>query len=145
MYVLAAGKIPPNPSELLGSKAMVDLIRLFEKEFDYVLFDAPPLLPVTDAAILGKNVGGALVVVAAGRTHKNQLAGSVAALANVDAHVSGIIMTMLPTKGPDAYGYGRYGYGGYGYGYTADDAKGSGAKRAGQKRRTGADKRMAKV
>jgi capsular exopolysaccharide synthesis family protein len=145
MYVLAAGKIPPNPSELLGSKAMVDLIRLFEKEFDYVLFDAPPLLPVTDAAILGKNVGGALVVVAAGRTHKNQLAGSVAALANVDAHVSGIIMTMLPTKGPDAYGYGRYGYGGYGYGYTADDAKGSGAKKAGQKRRTGADKRMAKV
>ncbi|MEO8908073.1 MAG: polysaccharide biosynthesis tyrosine autokinase [Microbacteriaceae bacterium] len=122
LYVLPAGKIPPNPSELLGSSIMVNLIALFEKEFDYVLFDAPPLLPVTDAAILSKSAGGALVVVSAGHTHKNQLKGAVAALANVDARISGFIVTMLPTKGPDAYGYGRYGYGGYGYGYTEAEA-----------------------
>lgn len=115
LFVLPAGKIPPNPSELLGSKAMGDLIALFNREFDAVIFDAPPLLPVTDAAILAKSVGGAIVVVAAGRTHKAQLKGAITALENVGARVSGLVLTMLPTKGPDAYGYGRYGYG-YGYG-----------------------------
>jgi capsular exopolysaccharide synthesis family protein len=117
LSVLPAGKIPPNPSELLGSRAMAELIVLLEREFDAVIFDAPPLLPVTDAAILAKGVGGAIVVVAAGRTHKNQLKGALTALENVGAAVSGIVFTMMPTSGPDAYGNGRYGYG-YGYGVT---------------------------
>lgn len=115
LFVLPAGKIPPNPSELLGSEAMLRLIGEFNKAFDVVLFDSAPLLPVTDAAILARTVGGTIVVCAAGRTHKNQLKGAFTALANVDAPVSGVVLTMLPTKGPDAYGYGRYGYG-YGYG-----------------------------
>jgi succinoglycan biosynthesis transport protein ExoP len=110
LFVLPAGKIPPNPSELLGSKAMANLIDIFNREFDAVIFDAPPLLPVTDAAVLAKSVGGAIVVVAAGKTHKNQLKGAITALENVGAEASGIVLTMLPTKGPDAYGYGRYGY-----------------------------------
>lgn len=117
LYVLPAGKIPPNPSELLGSQTMTALIKRLESEFDYVIFDAPPLLPVTDAAILSRSTGGAIVVVAAGRTHKNQLAGAVSALQNVDARICGFVLTMMATKGPDAYGYGRYGYAsGYGYG-----------------------------
>jgi capsular exopolysaccharide synthesis family protein len=115
LFVLPAGKIPPNPSELLGSEALVSLVGEFTRAFDIVLFDSAPLLPVTDAAILARTVGGTIVVCAAGRTHKNQLKGAFAALANVDAPVSGIVLTMLPTRGPDAYGYGRYGYG-YGYG-----------------------------
>jgi capsular exopolysaccharide synthesis family protein len=119
LFVLPAGHIPPNPSELLGSAPMAHLIVEFNRAFDVVIFDAPPLLPVTDAAILAKSVGGAIVVVAAGRTHKNQLSGAIAALDNVGASISGLVLTMLPTKGPDAYGYGRYGYG-YGYGYGED-------------------------
>ncbi|WP_100345678.1 polysaccharide biosynthesis tyrosine autokinase [Compostimonas suwonensis] len=123
LFVLPAGKVPPNPSELLGSVAMVKLIEEFNRAFDVVLFDAPPLLPVTDAAILARNVGGTIVVCAAGRTHKNQLKGAITALQNVDAPISGLVLTMLPTKGPDAYGYGRYGYGyGYGYGDQAEPA-----------------------
>lgn len=117
LFVLPAGHVPPNPSELLGSTRMTQLIAEFNRAFDVVIFDSPPLLPVTDAAILAKNVGGALIVVAAGRTHKNQLTGAIAALDNVGAPVSGLVLTMLPTKGPDAYGYGHYGYG-YGYGET---------------------------
>ncbi|WP_104089031.1 MULTISPECIES: polysaccharide biosynthesis tyrosine autokinase [unclassified Cryobacterium] len=117
LFVLPAGHVPPNPSELLGSTRMTQLITEFNRAFDVVIFDSPPLLPVTDAAILAKNVGGALIVVAAGRTHKNQLKGAIAALDNVGAPVSGLVLTMLPTKGPDAYGYGHYGYG-YGYGDT---------------------------
>jgi capsular exopolysaccharide synthesis family protein len=122
LYVLPAGKVPPNPSELLGSQAMVTLIRGLENSFDTVLFDAPPLLPVTDAAVLTKHTTGALLMVAAGRAHKNQLRGSVAALESVSANLAGVVLTMLPTKGPDSYSYGRYGYG-HGYGYSQDEPK----------------------
>jgi succinoglycan biosynthesis transport protein ExoP len=119
LTVLPAGAIPPNPSELLGSSVMQKLISGLEKQFDYVLIDAPPLLPVTDGALLARHTGGALVVVAAGRTHKNQLKGALESLVHVNASVAGLVMTMVPTKGPDAYGYSRYGYGA-GYGYTED-------------------------
>lgn len=117
LSLLPAGAMPPNPSELLGSQAMVNLLRHVEKEYDVVLIDGPPLLPVTDSALLSKQVRGALLIVAAGRTHRGQVHGSVEALQNVGAHVAGVVLTMLPTRGPDAYGYGRYGYGAYGYGY----------------------------
>jgi len=117
LYVLPAGRVPPNPSELLGSAQMVKVLDELKRTFDVVLFDAPPLLPVTDAAVLARNVGGAIVVVAAGRAHRQHLRGAIASLENVDAPISGVVLTMLPTKGPDAYGYGRYGYG-YGYGYA---------------------------
>lgn len=130
LFVLPAGHTPPNPSELLGSERMEKIIGEFTRAFDVVIFDAPPLLPVTDAAILAKKVGGAIVVVAAGRTHKNQLHGALTALENVGAPVSGLVLTMLPTRGPDAYGYGRYGYGyGYGYGDDVENAKAPKRKR----------------
>lgn len=122
LVVLPAGQIPPNPSELLGSRAMQELIERLEKEFDYVLFDAPPLLPVTDAAILSKKASGAIVAVASGKTHKGQFAAAVSALENVGAPIAGYVITMMPVRGPGAYGYGygRYGYG-YGYGLEADE------------------------
>ena len=118
LFVLPAGHVPPNPSELLGSARMSQLIAEFNRGFDVVIFDSPPLLPVTDAAILAKNVGGTILIVAAGRTHKNQLKGALSALGNVGAPISGVVLTMLPTKGPNARGYG-YGYG-YNYGYGND-------------------------
>ncbi|MGK3953990.1 polysaccharide biosynthesis tyrosine autokinase [Microbacterium sp. I2] len=119
LYVLPAGKIPPNPSELLGSERMRALLEVLERDFDVVLCDAPPLLPVTDGAILAKATGGAIVIVAAGRTNRQQLAGALDALDTVGAHIAGVAMTMVPTRGPDSYAYG-YGYGAYGY---VDDSK----------------------
>ena len=110
LYLLPAGTIPPNPSELLGSAPMADLITTLNGKFDAVLYDSPPLLPVTDAAVLARLVGGALIIVASGRTHAAQVASALDALENVGAPVSGLVLTMLPTKGPDTYGYGRYGY-----------------------------------
>lgn len=121
MYVLPAGKMPPNPSELLGSKAMDAVIESLNKSFDVVLYDCPPLLPVTDASILAKKVGGLVLIISAGKAHKVHVETVLANLANVGAHVSGIILTMLPTKGPNAYGYGGYGYG---YGYGVEPEKG---------------------
>jgi capsular exopolysaccharide synthesis family protein len=123
LSALPAGSVPPNPSELLGSQAMASLIQRVEGMYDYVLFDSPPLLPVTDAAVLGRTVGNTLLVVAASRTRKAQLKGSVSALTNVGARLAGIVITMLPTKGPDAYGYGLYGYSGYGYGYSTESTE----------------------
>lgn len=121
MYVLPAGKMPPNPSELLGSKAMDQVIESLDKSFDVVIYDCPPLLPVTDASILAKKVGGLVLIISAGKAHKAHVETVLANLANVGAHVSGIILTMLPTKGPNAYGYGGYGYG---YGYGVEPEKG---------------------
>jgi capsular exopolysaccharide synthesis family protein len=115
LYVLPAGKVPPNPSELLGSKQMGQLLDALSKEFDVVLCDAPPLLPVTDAAVLARSTAGAIVIVSAGRTTTNQLGGALDALDTVGAKVAGVVLSMVPTRGPDAYGYGYgYGYGGYG-------------------------------
>ena len=120
LYVLPAGKIPPNPSELLGSRAMGQLVDRLEADFDVIIFDAPPLLPVTDAAVLAKRAGGVIMVVAAGRTTRHQFAGALHALEHVGAHVAGVVLSMVPSKGPDAYGYG-YGAG-YGYGYAPEQA-----------------------
>jgi capsular exopolysaccharide synthesis family protein len=119
LSVLPAGTVPPNPSELLGSAAMGRLITDLRSKYDVVLFDTPPLLPVTDAAILSRFVGGVILVVAAGRANRHHVGGAISALENVGTKVSGIVLTMLPTKGPDAYGYGRYGYG-YEYGSDVD-------------------------
>lgn len=108
LRVLPAGKIPPNPSELLDSTRMRALLGTLEREFDVVLLDAPPLLPVTDAAILAKETGGAIVVVAAGRTKSTQLAAALATLHAVGAKTAGIVLTMVPLRGPDAehaFGY----------------------------------------
>jgi capsular exopolysaccharide synthesis family protein len=125
MYVLPAGKIPPNPSELLGSSQMSALLELLERDFDVVLCDAPPLLPVTDAAILAKATSGALVIVSAGRTNRHQLSGAIDSLQTVGAKVAGIVLSMVPTRGPDAYAYAYgYGYGyGQGYGYVQGQTK----------------------
>lgn len=109
LYVLASGRIPPNPSELLGSTPMQRLLTTLTERFDIVLIDAPPILAVTDAAVLAKQSGGALVVVGSGRTKRAELAAAVTALARVDVRIVGIVANMLPTKGPGAHSYGKYG------------------------------------
>lgn len=121
LYVLPAGKIPPNPSELLGSARMGALISMFERDFDVVLCDAPPLLPVTDAAILARVTSGSLMVIAAGRTTRHQLTLAAEALGAVSAKLAGFVMSMVPTRGPDSY-YGAYGYG---YVYGSNDLSAS--------------------
>ncbi len=115
LAVLASGPIPPNPSELLGSGHMVALLRQLQQRFDVVIIDAPPLLPVTDAAVLSRICDGAVLVVRYGKTRREQVERTAQALASVDARILGTVMNMAPTKGPDAYAYGY----GYQYGYKA--------------------------
>ncbi len=111
LFILASGRIPPNPSELLGSPAMRELIRTLEDMFDAVIIDAPPLLPVTDAAVLAQHVGGVLLVIGSQKLRFGDLEKSLAALEMVKADVLGVVLNRLPAKGPDAY---AYSYGSYG-------------------------------
>lgn len=108
LWVLPSGQIPPNPSELLGSEAMKDLIIGLETAFDTVIIDAPPLLPVTDAAVLSQHVGGVVVIVGVQKLRQQDLEKSLAALRLVGANILGIVLNRLPVKGPDAYAYGYY-------------------------------------
>jgi succinoglycan biosynthesis transport protein ExoP len=106
--VLGSGPTPPNPSELLASPAMSRLLRDLSATYDRVILDAPPLVPVTDAAVLARAADGALVVVRHGTTTREQLSAARDALAAVDARVLGVVINMLPPRG-SAYGYGYYG------------------------------------
>lgn len=108
LYVLTSGQIPPNPSELLGSEAMSKLIGRLEEVFDAVIIDAPPLLPVTDAAVLAQEVGGVVLVVGSSRVKSPDLQRSLASLEMVGADLLGLVVNLVPSKGPDAYGYYSY-------------------------------------
>jgi non-specific protein-tyrosine kinase len=113
LQVLASGPLPPNPSELLGSAGMAHLLRELEGKVDLILIDAPPLLPVTDAAVLGAICSGVLMLVRSNSTRREQLARATSTVNAVGATILGTILNMVPTKGPDAYAYGYgYGYGG---------------------------------
>jgi non-specific protein-tyrosine kinase len=110
--VLPSGPIPPNPSELLGSRGMADLVVRLTEIYDIVLIDAPPLLPVTDAAVLASRADGTLLVVRIGRTRREQVRRAMETLRAVDARVLGTVLNMVPIKGLAGRGYGGY-YGGY--------------------------------
>lgn len=111
LYILPSGRVPPNPSELLGSDAMDLVLRPLGEYFDYVLIDAPPLLLVTDAAVMGRKTAGVILAAASGKTKKQELTGAVRTLTTAGVKLLGLVVTMLPTKGPDSYGYGAYTYG----------------------------------
>jgi succinoglycan biosynthesis transport protein ExoP len=106
--VLTSGQVPPNPSELLGSRSMANLLELLASQYDMVLIDTPPLLPVTDAAILTKITGGAVVVAGADTLHRQQLAEGLGSLAAVDARVLGVVLNRLAQKQTDGYKYYDY-------------------------------------
>ncbi|MBO0896449.1 polysaccharide biosynthesis tyrosine autokinase [Arthrobacter sunyaminii] len=108
LYVLTSGKIPPNPSELLGSEAMRALVVRLEAEFDAVIIDAPPLLPVTDASILAQVVGGVVMVVGTRKIGSRDFEKSLQSLDFVEANVLGLVVNFLPSKGPDAYASSYY-------------------------------------
>lgn len=110
LSVLGSGQIPPNPSELLGSVAMKELVARLAATFDTVIIDAPPLLPVTDASVLAQFVDGVVVVVGCGRIRQTNLRKSIGTLELVEAKILGILPNLLPTKGPEALAYGYPSY-----------------------------------
>ncbi|CAN5138290.1 polysaccharide biosynthesis tyrosine autokinase [soil metagenome] len=116
LSVLAAGPHPPNPSELLGSEHMGHLLAELRDSHDYVIIDAPPLLPVTDAAVLAVLADGAVIVTRYGSTKREQLRAAAGTLHAIGARVVGTVLNMVAPDGGGDYGYGY----GYGYRYEPD-------------------------
>jgi capsular exopolysaccharide synthesis family protein len=117
LSVIASGPIPPNPGELLASSHMAALLDKLRGANDYVLVDAPPLLPVADSSGLAAYMDGVLISVRYGSTRKEQLQQAATTLERVGATTLGVILNIVPPKAELATAYG------YGYGYQAGGPK----------------------
>lgn len=115
--IIHSGRIPPNPSEILGSERFEELLSCLRRSYEYVILDSPPLLPVADAAIIATKVDGVLLVVHAGKTKKTEFMGARAAVESVSAKILGVVLNKIP-ENSRGYKYG-YAYGGNKY-YSGD-------------------------
>lgn len=126
LYVLTSGPKPPNPSELLGSRKMKALLEKMKEEFDMVLIDAPPVLPVADASVLGTIVDGTIMLINYGQVDFDLAVRAKEQLEKVNARIMGVIINNIPSKG-DSYYYYYYSY--------YDDVKSKRYKRSHRRKR----------
>lgn len=106
LHFIASGPTPPNPAELLGSEQMSELINELERRADIVVFDAPPVVPVTDAAVMAPKMDGTVLVINMGAVPRELAVRSKAQLEAVGARVVGAILNRVDIKA----GYGYYYY-----------------------------------
>ena len=107
LTIITAGKIPPNPSEMLASRAMTAFIKEMKKEFKYIILDTPPLQAVTDAQVLSTKADGVLLVVKAGSTKKEMVLNSVDLIKKVQGKVIGTVLNGVENKKNNYYYYGE--------------------------------------
>ncbi len=122
LYALTAGVIPPNPSELLGSERMQELLAEAAASYDYVLVDTPPVLPVTDALILSRIVDSVIIVIDSGNVKVEAARDVKASLVNAGANVLGVVLNKVRSE-HHGYGYGYYYYYGHKSASGGDDGK----------------------
>lgn len=108
--VIPSGRIPPNPAELLGSQEMSHLLDTLADEFDYVMVDCPPILPVTDGVILSRIVDGVVLVVKGATTPRKVVSDARYRLSSVGARLLGVVLNDVDITGGDYYYYNRYYY-----------------------------------
>ena len=109
--VVPAGRIPPNPSELLGSDAMRRLLNDLRKGYEYIIMDTPPLLPVTDAVVAAASSDATVIVIRSGETEEVAALRALEQLDRVKARVAGVVLNGLSARYDHHYAY--YTYGGY--------------------------------
>jgi capsular exopolysaccharide synthesis family protein len=95
LRLLPSGPLPPNPSELVGSRRMAEIISVLGERSDIALFDAPPIVAVTDAAVLASRVDGVLLVIKAGATKRDHAQRANALLEKVNAHLLGVVLNNI--------------------------------------------------
>ena len=115
--LVLSGVIPPNPSELLGSERMKELLHQYREKYDIILFDAPPVMAVTDSVVLSQIVDQFVLVVRFGHTHKDGVNQTLASLNNVNTTIAGVVFNDFNTNN-SYYSTKYYSYNEY-Y-YTAD-------------------------
>lgn len=108
LVLLASGRLPPNPSELLSSRRTGEVFAALRTQFDIVLVDSPPVLPVTDAAVLSTRVDGTLLLAMAGHTTTKEITRALETLRNVDTAVVGAVLNGAAAESGSGYGYGYY-------------------------------------
>ena len=101
--ILTSGPIPPNPSELLDSKAMETMIEELKNRFDYIVFDTPPVLAVTDPQIMASKCDGIVMVVASGKTKKDRAVKAKELLEKAKSHFLGVIVNGVESKKNEYY------------------------------------------
>jgi capsular exopolysaccharide synthesis family protein len=136
LFVLGSGHFPPNPSELLGSAAMRNVLREAKEQFEVILFDSPPLLAVTDAAVLATMVDGTVLVVRMGATARGAVRRALGQLQAVHGRVLGSVMNDVDLR-KSSY-YGGYGYAYYAYYGSEANGNGNGGGIVGRLKRFGA-------
>ena len=109
--VISTGFIPPDPLELLSSARMAKALKVLANDYSRIIIDCPPILPVSDAAVLSKYADSVLFVVKADATAVPQIKNALGLLERVDAPITGIVLTQLDTR--KAEKYSDYGYAGY--------------------------------
>lgn len=110
LYVLTSGPVAPNPSELLASQNMVDILAELKQHFDYVLVDTPPIMPVTDAAVVSAKVDGTILVIASGAVSPSIAVEAKTRLEQAGAHLLGVVLNKVDVGANSHYGYGYYYY-----------------------------------
>jgi len=105
LYVITSGPIPPNPAELLSSRAMHELMTQALGIFDIIIFDTPPVLAVTDAQILSSQADGTVLVVASGKTEKDAALEAKDLLQKSQARILGVVLNRQPIKNSRYYYY----------------------------------------
>ena len=121
-YVLTSGPIPPNPSELLGTKRMKNLLEMLTKSFDFIIIDLPPVNIVADPIVMSPLLDGMIVVVREDYTDKKSLKNCINSLQLADAKVLGFVVNDAKNK-EKAYRYRRYGHYGKGKYYRNNYSK----------------------
>ena len=112
--IITSGPIPPNPSELLNSNRMNEVIKELENEYDLILFDMPPVVSVTDAQIMATKTDGVVFVVRRGIAYTDDVKQAKELLDMVHANVLGVVFNGAEKKNDRSYSY-------YGYGYTDEE------------------------
>ncbi|QDX31268.1 tyrosine-protein kinase Wzc [Dickeya poaceiphila] len=118
MDFISKGKMPPNPSELLMHKNFSDFIKWAEDNYDLVLLDTPPILAVTDAAIIGRHAGTSLLVARFEINTVKELEISIRRFEQNRINIKGVILNAIEKRATSYYGYGNYGY--YAYDYKSN-------------------------
>jgi len=131
--VVGSGRRPPNPAELLGSLEMVRLLDGLSAQFDYVVVDSPPVLPVTDSVILSRYVDGVVMVVKGGVTPRQVVLDAKGRLQDVGARLLGVVLNDIDVTRNDYTYYSRYYYS-----YYREDGDHGGIAASAAKRRSAA-------
>ena len=127
LYLIPAGTSSPNPAELVASQKLAQTLDYLESEYDLIILDAPPIIPVTDPVLLAPKVKNVLLVIKFGETDWHVSRDAISRLQNVNIDIAGAILNGV--KGGKGYGYYKYNYYSYQYSYYGEHKKGKNRKK----------------